>query len=190
MARAAGDDLSASAPQIAERIGERIRAQRKKLGWTLVQTAAAAEVSVSYLSSIETGNNVPSLPVLTRIAAVLELSLHELLRDIGNGNAIRTSHIDGNVVGARLLSHEELQLRIATLICDPGDSGPSPLAPNGQEVFVYVRAGALEVVVDGEPYILRAGDSLDADDPVAVEWRSVLDERTISIWALGPLKTG
>ncbi len=188
MVRAAGDDLTAPGPQLARRVGARIREQRKDLGWTLAETARAAKVSVSYLSSIETGNSLPSLPIVARIAVALNLPLHELLRDLGGVTAIRSTRVDEDTVGVRLLSHGELQLRIAALVCDTGESGRSPLAANGQDVFVYVHAGALEVVVDSESYLLRAGDSLDADDPRAVEWNNASDGRTVSIWALGPRK--
>jgi transcriptional regulator with XRE-family HTH domain len=193
VARAAGDDLSldpptGAPPHLAQRVGARIREQRTALGLTLVQTARAAAVSVSHLSSIETGANLPSLPILARVAAALELTLNEVLRDVGGGGAIRVEHVDDGAAGDSLLSHDELQLRIAALVAQPGEQGDSPLHPNGAEIFIYVRTGSLEATVDGSATLLHAGDSLDAEEPQQVSWRNVDSSRSVSIWARGPLK--
>lgn len=186
MARAAGDDLTA-APQLAQQVGRRIRERRTTLGQTLAQTARAAEVSVSHLSSIETGTNLPSLTILARVATALDLTLNEVLRDVGGGSVIRVEQIDDASANARLLSHDELQLRIAALVADPGETGESPIPPDGAEIFVFAHTGSLEVTVAGSVTLLQAGDSLDAEDPQQVSWRIVGPERSVSIWARGPL---
>jgi transcriptional regulator with XRE-family HTH domain len=148
VARAAGDDLTAASPHLAQRVGGRIRERRRALGQTLAQTARAAEVSVSHLSSIETGTNLPSLPILARIAAALGLTLNEVLRDVGGGGAIRVERVEANGGGRQPLSHDDLQLHIAALSAGTGENGQSPIRPQGAELFVYVRSGSLEVTVD------------------------------------------
>ncbi len=188
MARAAGDDLKAESPHLAQRVGGRIRERRTALGQTLTQTAKAAEVSVSHLSSIETGANLPSLPILARVAGALGLTLNEVLRDVGGGSSIRVERVDDASPSRHPLSHDDLQLRITALVCGDGETGPPPLAPEGAELFVYVVDGALEVTVDDTATVLNAGDSLDADEAHAVAWRSAGAARTVSIWARGPLK--
>lgn len=190
MARPAGDDLSEPGPLLGQRVGARIRARRTELALTLAQTALAAKVSVSHLSSIETGSNLPSLPILARIAAALGLSLHEVLRDVGGGSAIRRDHVDDGEIGVRGLSHPGLQLEIAVVVAARGDAGTSPLPPEGAEVFVYVRSGTLEATVDGEAYLLEAGDSLDAEEPAEIAWRNAGSTRSVSIWARGPARSG
>ncbi len=190
MARAAGDDLTSAPPHLAQRVGGRIRARRTSLGQTLTQTAKAAEVSVSHLSSIETGANLPSLPILARVAAALGLTLNEVLRDVGGGSAIRVERVDESSPARHPLSHDDLQLRIAALVCTDGETGDSPIPPEGSELFVYVLDGALEVRVDETTTVLNAGDSLDADEAHAASWRAAGKARTVSIWARGPLKDG
>jgi transcriptional regulator with XRE-family HTH domain len=189
MARPAGDDLTA-APSLAQQVGARIRERRTTLGQTLAQTAQAAAVSVSHLSSIETGANLPSLTILARVVAALELTLNEVLRDVGGGNVIRVEHIDDDAANACVLSHDELQLRITALVADPGQTGESPILPDGAEIFVFVQTGSLEATVAGSVIVLQAGDSLDAEEPEQISWRIVGPERSISIWARGPLKVG
>lgn len=184
MDRASRDDLI-QAP-LGRRLGSRLRERRNALGLTLAQTAGNAGVSVSHLSAVETGGNVPSLGILARIAAALDLSLNELLRDIGGESAVRNDHVDQASPGARVISHGDLQLEIAVVVGEPGQRGGAPLEGLGRETFVYVVRGALEIRIDGQTYELRAGDSLDADGPTETTWRCAGRGRTVSVWAVGP----
>ncbi len=191
MARAAGPDLSASSQSLARRVGARIREQRNALGQTLNQTAGAAGISVSHLSSIETGANLPSLPLLARIVAVLGLALNDVLREVGgDGGSISVGRLNDGLPGTETLSHEELQLRVVSLVADPGEQGGCPLATDGAGIFVFVCRGALETTVDGTVTVLETGDSLDADEPRRVSWRVVGAARCVSAWARGPLRAG
>jgi transcriptional regulator with XRE-family HTH domain len=187
VARAAGNDLT-GVPRLAQRVGSRIRERRTILGLTLAQTARAAEVSVSHLSSIETGANLPSLPILARVAAALDLTLNEVLRDVGGSSAIRVDRLDEIAPDERQLSHDELQLRITSLVADPGQTGESPILPDGAEIFIYVRVGSLEATVGETVTVLEAGDSLAAEQPEHISWCVVGASRCVSIWARGPLK--
>jgi transcriptional regulator with XRE-family HTH domain len=181
--RAPGDDLI-DAP-LALRLGGRIRERRNALGQTLVQTAGQAGISVSHLSAVETGGNVPSLGILARIATALDLSLNELLRDVGGDSAIREERVDASVPGARIVSHDDLQLRIAVVAAEPGERGDAPL-PAGGELFVHVVRGSFDLTVDGDAHLLRVGDSLDADAPASVTWRCAGRGRAVAVWATRP----
>ena len=66
---------------ISRAVSERgVRERRQAQGRTLASVAREAGVSVSYLSAIELGTNVPSLPILARLVHALRLTLHELLK--------------------------------------------------------------------------------------------------------------
>jgi transcriptional regulator with XRE-family HTH domain len=162
-------------------VGERLRERRQALGRTLKEVAREAEISTSYLSSIEVGNSVPSLPILARVVGALGLSLNEVLRDVGK-TVVRTGRLDDEERGARLVAHEDLLLEVAFVVSDDREGGECPVPVPGHEVFVYVLEGALAVEVDGEPYELQAGDSLDVDSPEGLEYRS-LRPRTVALWA-------
>lgn len=61
-------------------LGELICNRRKQKGLTLSEVAKRANISKSYLSSIERNLNLnPSLQVVGRIAAVLDVDLNTLL---------------------------------------------------------------------------------------------------------------
>ena len=60
-------------------IGMRIRAARKKQGFTQEQLAEAAGVGTTHISHIETGTGKASLPTLLAIINTLNCSADELL---------------------------------------------------------------------------------------------------------------
>jgi transcriptional regulator with XRE-family HTH domain len=65
---------------IRVRLGNRVRALRKKQAWTQVELAEMLGIDRSYLSEIETGKKDPSLRVLKTIADGFSLTLSQLLR--------------------------------------------------------------------------------------------------------------
>jgi transcriptional regulator with XRE-family HTH domain len=169
------------ASELGASVGERLRERRRALGLTLKEAAREAEISTSYLSSIETGNSVPSLPILARVVGVLGLSLNEVLRNVGQ-TVLRTGRLEEGESGVHRASHEDLLLEVAFVASGPGETGACPVPTTGHEIFVYVLEGALEVVVAGDGYELQTGDSLDVDSPERLEYRST-GPRTVAVWA-------
>ena len=75
-------------------IGKRIARQRKIKGYTQEELAEKTDLSVGYISGIESGNKVASLKNMLNIANVLELSLDlMLLSDISVDKIKRDSYI-------------------------------------------------------------------------------------------------
>ena len=66
---------------LLDTIGIRLREAREGLGLSQEAVAARARLNTSYLSQIERGKKAPSLDVLVRIAAAVNLSLGELFAD-------------------------------------------------------------------------------------------------------------
>ena len=60
-------------------IGKRVRARRKRLGWTQEQLAERMAVSVGYVSQIERGATRANLDTLSDVAALLGCDVAELL---------------------------------------------------------------------------------------------------------------
>lgn len=181
MARQSSDPVTAEATSLVERVGKRLRARRKALGLTLAEVAAAADVSISYLSAIEKGIHQPSLQVLARIVHALSLTIADVLRAEGQ-NRLLQGRIDDEP-GERTLSHPGLHLTIRALVASEGETGESPVPTAQHDIFVYVRDGALRVSVAGEDYELRVGDSLDARCPESVSWEALGPGRTVAIWS-------
>ncbi|HSK16002.1 MAG TPA: XRE family transcriptional regulator [Gaiellaceae bacterium] len=162
-------------------MGARLRERRRGLGLTLSEAAQKAGISTSYLSAIEIGNSVPSLPILARVVGALDLSLNEVLRDVGT-TVVRSGRLDRETAGAHVASHDGLLLEVAFVVSVDGEEGPSPVTTAGHEVFVYVLEGALETLVNGKGYDLGAGDSLATESPETLEYRA-RGPRTVALWA-------
>ena len=62
-------------------MGDRIREARKKNGLTQEQLAERLDVSVEFVSKIERGLNMPSIPVFIKFVETLNVSADYLLRD-------------------------------------------------------------------------------------------------------------
>jgi transcriptional regulator with XRE-family HTH domain len=178
------DHLSEREPpaggELAVRLGGRLRERRLALGRTLADVAREADLSTSYLSAVEHGSNMPSLPVLARLVHALRLTLHELLRDEDRTH-LRTGDLP-DAPGAQELDHPQLRLRVSALVSRPGESGVAPVPIAHATVFVFVERGALLVEVDGTPFALGQGDALDAVDVGDIRWESLGEVAAVSVW--------
>jgi transcriptional regulator with XRE-family HTH domain len=174
------DRLAEGGEALAQRLGARLRERRQALGQTLAQVAAEAGISVSYLSAVEKGTNMPSLPVLGALVHALRLTLHELLREEDRVQ-VRAGEITGSP-GPHELDHPDLRLRVASLVSAAGDRGDAPVPVEGHAVFVFVDRGALVVEVDGAPHALGAGDALDAVDVSEMHWQTLGEGAAVSVW--------
>ena len=68
--------------KLREKLGHRIRILRAERDWSLKDLAAAAKLSVSQISSIERGANLPSIESLLAIARAFDLKPSEILSSI------------------------------------------------------------------------------------------------------------
>lgn len=62
-----------------ETVGDRIKAERLKAGWSQTKLAQIAEVQPSTISQIEKGDRYPSTEVLEKIAKALKTTVSRLL---------------------------------------------------------------------------------------------------------------
>jgi transcriptional regulator with XRE-family HTH domain len=168
-------------PGIGALLGPRLRERRNELGKTLAALAREADLSTGYLSSIETGASVPSLPVLARIAHALEVSLAEILRSSSSARLARGHIADGRSTGE--LAADSSHLQIVRQCAEPGTAGDAPVQLGNGDVFLYLYRGRLEVTLDDGTFELGQGDALHCDRPTAVSWRAQGRERVIAVWA-------
>jgi transcriptional regulator with XRE-family HTH domain len=73
------EDYFSSARQI---LGERVRQRRRQLGISQEELAFRADIDRTYISQIERGVGNPSLMVLLRLAAVLQIEFSKLVEGI------------------------------------------------------------------------------------------------------------
>ncbi|GIJ35578.1 multiprotein-bridging factor 1 family protein [Micromonospora sediminimaris] len=63
------------ATQLAFELGRAIRELRERRGWSQAQLAKESGMTQSAVARFEAGGTVPTLPVLERLAAALDVSL-------------------------------------------------------------------------------------------------------------------
>lgn len=68
--------------RLREKLGQRIRVLRAERGWSLKDLAAATRLSVSQISSIERGANLPSMESLLAISRAFGLKPSHILQSI------------------------------------------------------------------------------------------------------------
>lgn len=71
-----------AAGRLREKLGQRIRVLRAERGWSLKDLAAATRLSVSQISSIERGANLPSMESLLAIARAFGMKPSQMLSSI------------------------------------------------------------------------------------------------------------
>jgi ribosome-binding protein aMBF1 (putative translation factor) len=63
------------AARLAFELGRAVRELRERRGWSQSQLAQASRMTQSAVARFEAGGTVPTLPVLERLAAALDVSL-------------------------------------------------------------------------------------------------------------------
>jgi transcriptional regulator with XRE-family HTH domain len=168
-------------------LGRRLRERRRELGLTLAEVSAVADISVGHCSAIEKGNTLPSLSVLARLAHALQLTLAEVLRASPSPRVSR-GHVTPKLGTSRLMSTDS-RLQIAYAFQRAGETSEPPVPLTGDDVFLFVHEGAIEIHEGDDHHALVAGDSVHFHAPSAIAWTAVSAAGAGSVWvarALGP----
>jgi XRE family transcriptional regulator, regulator of sulfur utilization len=188
----AGDDIGAA--EMNRRVSEALRRFRRQRDLSLDQLAVRSGVSRAALSQIEGARTNPTLSVLWKIAAGLEVPFQDLLEtpETENAKVLRAGDApvlrsaDGRME-SRLLTPggasqtvEAYELKIA-----PKGVHRSKAHRKGTTETLIVLKGALRVLIDEAEYDLMTGDSLffHADTTHSYENRSSHEARCIDIIA-------
>ena len=158
-------------PELARRVGSRIRRERLGRGLTLKQIEARAGLSLTFVSEVERGRTTPTVGSLAKIARALQVSAAELLA----GPEPARTLVAGAAADRRLLT---LHHGAAVVECLLGPDSPYDvslyllrLAPNAAlaehecamgvaEEFGQVLDGQLVVRVGDLEYALNEGDAI------------------------------
>ena len=96
---------------ISERIGEKIREHRKKIGLSLENLALNAEITPNFLGDIERGVKKPSIDTLESVLAALGLTFGEFFGFEADMRANESqTELNKVISNLRRLSDEELKI--------------------------------------------------------------------------------
>jgi len=165
-------------------IQERIRNYRKERGLTLRQLAEKANCTASYISQVEKRLTVPSLSMVGRLAAALNIKVVDLLVDVqdedqsdwhlSKANRKVIYYPDGRVSSQLLvtrISTKKIEPMIS--IIQPGgtsDESERMTHPIGTEEFVLIMKGEIDFNVNGIEIHLRKGDTFYFDGTLPHRW--------------------
>jgi transcriptional regulator with XRE-family HTH domain len=149
-------------------LGQKIRKLREGQGLSLKAVAAAAGVSVSFVSQVERGVANPSVGSLRRLADALGSSVGALFdgpQSVGRvvragerGRLIDPAHRWEDLL---ITPRDAKRLQVIESIIQPGQgSGAEPYTHDSDEECVIVLEGELEMGVGEETFLLNEGDSL------------------------------
>jgi transcriptional regulator with XRE-family HTH domain len=201
MAVARQEENDATPETRAERLrdlGGTIRELRQERRLSTVQLAKACGVSTSLISQVERGLTSPSLDVLWSVARALDVPIGTFFQgepvEEPPGKApvvVRADHRKRLGVNSTLtyeLLSPDLRHQIEFIWVEFGPGVEGPLAPfthPGEEQMVVIQ-GEMHFWVDGEEFVLQAGDciTIDASRPHRAGNRS--DAPAIVIAAITP----
>jgi transcriptional regulator with XRE-family HTH domain len=180
-------------------IGPRLREARLAQGQSLRAVAAAAGISPSLLSQVETGKVEPSVRSLYSIVDVLGVSIDALLDKQALPVAQqRTAHhpvqrfednprieMENGVTWERLaISGDEggLEPILATYAPGGASSVDDTHTRHGGVEHGYIIRGALTLKLEFDSFVLRAGDSVCFDSSRPHLYLNHTDEVTQGIW--------
>jgi len=153
-------------------IGSKIRNLRTQYGLTQEELAIRCELSKGFISQLENDLTSPSLVTLTDILEVLGTSLADFFKES------KVEKVDVHKAGDYFVKEEDGQ-EITWLISDAQNKVMEPvrikLEPDAKtfeypahesDMYGYVLAGEITVVVGKSEYVCQEGDSFYIEDPL------------------------
>ncbi|MDT4969298.1 MAG: hypothetical protein QOJ64_4035 [Acidobacteriota bacterium] len=162
----------------AQNVGARVKKLRTGQRLTLEALAELSGVSRAMLSKLERGEKNPTLVVAAKIAQALRVGLTDLMGVAESRRAVvlipkssRMIFQDPETGFERQLLSPAFESRsvefVRHVIPKGASSGELPPYRRGTEKYIVVEQGILQVVIEGQGYSLKAGDTLyfEADIP-------------------------
>lgn len=162
-------------------VGANLKRLRVKRGLSLERLARASGVSRAMLGQIELGHSTPTINIVWKIARALTVPFSAL---ISHRSRPRTavleaqrakvlSSADGSFVSRALFPFDEprnvefYELRLAARGIERAEAHPPGTTEN-----LIVAAGVLQLRVDTDQFMLRAGDAVYFEADVAHEYQN------------------
>ena len=160
-------------------VSRRVRTWREELGLSLHELADRSDVAASTIQKVETGQMVPSVAVMLKIAHGLDRRPAEMVSDeadeteivllrskehavISAGSQMRIERLSGDLF--------DPAVEVWRAYLRPGvGSGKSPHAYGGEEV-VICEEGEITFRFEADEYTLTAGDTLHFKGGVPHQW--------------------
>jgi DNA-binding transcriptional MerR regulator/quercetin dioxygenase-like cupin family protein len=171
-------------------LGPRLRRLRTKRGRSLAQVAAAAGISVGFLSALERSQMSASVGTLRRLARYYRTNILDFFDATESNTRLvrppkRKVLEAGPGVRMELLAwgNKVMEPHLFRIKANAG-SGES-YAHEGEE-FLFVLRGELKIALDGEEYHLKRGDSFYFESATPHHWKNPGRSETWLLWINTP----
>ena len=175
-------------------IGADIRALRRSRGWTLSDLAELLDRSVGWMSQVERGQSEPALTDIRGVAVLFELPVSFFFSQspdtaeaayVVRGDSLRTMSDEGKGLVESLLSPDlGGAFEILHSVFESGARCPEPFVRPTEEAG-YVIEGSLTLIIDGERFILKQGDSFRFAGET-ISWVNEGEVPAVLIWVIAP----
>lgn len=175
----------------ADNLGLRLRTARTSRGLSLASVAEMVGISVGFLSAIERSVMNASVSTLRNLAKFYKLNILDFFDQSGARQyLVRPSErrqldaSDG--VRMELLAWGNPVMEPHLFHVAPGaGSGDEEYSHEGEE-FLFILAGTLDLVVNGEEYRLQKGDSFYFESSTPHRWMNHTKREAVVLWVNTP----
>jgi DNA-binding transcriptional MerR regulator/mannose-6-phosphate isomerase-like protein (cupin superfamily) len=171
-------------------VGPRLRRLRAKRGVNLAEVAAAAGISIGFLSALERSQMSASVGTLRRLARYYRTNILDFF-DATELNTRLVRPPKRKVLEAGPGVRMEL-LAWGNKVMEPHLFRIAPKAGSGEsyshegEEFLFVLRGELKIALDGEEYHLKRGDSFYFESATPHNWKNPGRTETWLLWVNTP----
>ena len=171
-------------------IGRRLRQLRTKRSLSLAEVAAAAGISVGFLSALERSQMTASIGTLRRLARYYRTNILDFF-DPSESNTRLVRPAKRKVLEAGPGVRMEL-LAWGNTVMEPHLFRVAPHAGSGEsyahegEEFLFVLRGELLMELAGEEYHLKRGDSFYFESATPHHWKNPGRSETWLLWVNTP----
>lgn len=177
------DGVTLEEVRALSRLADGVRRLRTSRSLTQTEIARLADVSPSAISQVESGQRGLNLDTVLTLSQALNVSIDEMIGYHPDPGYIlaRRDRIPARRGVTPLLDNPDTGLRSYLVILRAGESGEPKTVHKGAEL-VLVGTGVVQVVLNDETPVLRAGDALLVTTDAIHGWKNLLPETAQLFW--------
>ena len=174
-------DTAGSVEALTAAVAGHVRSHRSARGWSLEELAGRSGVSKGMVVAIEGARTNPSVGTLCRLADAFGVNIADLLEvseprrvtisDAASAPVLWRGEHGGSAQLLRGLNEPDL-IELWRWELRPGDRHGSPNHQPGTREMLHVLSGVLTAVVDGSPYQVEPGETIDFIADASHEYRN------------------